>query len=383
MTPCACSYSGFSFCRSATTRDMSTSIALVTCAEVSSERRMCSGDAAPHRRHRLELLAGHERRLGLGGRLRPAARSAQAPAAEQRARELVREAQRPEEPRLAGAGSGSGAGAGAGGATCGAAGAGSTAAGGAAAGAAAAPDSMNARMSFFVTRPPVPVPVTGGRVDAVLGRDARDDRGDEAPAVPGGSGSSRCGSGRGRRRRRRSGRRRCGGRLGGRSGCDGLAGAGSGAGSGSAGAGSAGAGSPGPRRSRRPRARSARSRSRPRRSRLPGRGSRRRRPRRGSAPRCRPCRWRSRAAARRGRSCSPSLLEPLRDRALGDGHAHLGHHDLGLRSCRHVSSSMGRRARPSRRRAPGARPRRPRPAGCTPSRAGARTGPACRVRRCA
>jgi len=33
------------------------------------------------------------------------------------------------------------------------------------------------------------------------------------------------------------------------------------------------------------------------------------------------------------------LLQPLRDRALGDGHAHLWHHDLGLRSCRHVSSS--------------------------------------------
>ncbi len=29
------------------------------------------------------------------------------------------------------------------------------------------------------------------------------------------------------------------------------------------------------------------------------------------------------------------LAEPLRDRSLGDGDAHLGHHDLGLGSCRH------------------------------------------------
>ena len=28
-------------------------------------------------------------------------------------------------------------------------------------------------------------------------------------------------------------------------------------------------------------------------------------------------------------------LEPLRDRPLGDGDAHLWHHDLGLRSCGH------------------------------------------------
>ena len=33
------------------------------------------------------------------------------------------------------------------------------------------------------------------------------------------------------------------------------------------------------------------------------------------------------------------LAKPLRDRPLGDGDAHLGHHDLGLRSCRHRSSS--------------------------------------------
>ena len=32
------------------------------------------------------------------------------------------------------------------------------------------------------------------------------------------------------------------------------------------------------------------------------------------------------------------LAEPLRDRSLGHGDAHLGHHDLGLHSCRHRSS---------------------------------------------
>src|SRR5919206_11106 len=42
LTPYDASYSFFSFDRIATTRDMSTSIALVTCADVSSERRMCS-----------------------------------------------------------------------------------------------------------------------------------------------------------------------------------------------------------------------------------------------------------------------------------------------------------------------------------------------------
>src|SRR5919202_532786 len=47
LTPYADWYSFFSFSRIATTFDMSTSIALVTCADVSSERRMCS--AIPRR----------------------------------------------------------------------------------------------------------------------------------------------------------------------------------------------------------------------------------------------------------------------------------------------------------------------------------------------
>src|SRR5918996_5325148 len=42
LTPYASPYSFFSLPRIATTLDMSTSIALVTCADVSSERRICS-----------------------------------------------------------------------------------------------------------------------------------------------------------------------------------------------------------------------------------------------------------------------------------------------------------------------------------------------------
>src|SRR5437763_16719087 len=47
LTPYADWYSFFSFSRIWTTLDMSTSIAEVTCAEVSSDRRMCS--AIPRR----------------------------------------------------------------------------------------------------------------------------------------------------------------------------------------------------------------------------------------------------------------------------------------------------------------------------------------------
>ena len=47
LTPYADWYSVFSTSRAATTFDMSTSIALVTCAAVSTERRMCS--AIPRR----------------------------------------------------------------------------------------------------------------------------------------------------------------------------------------------------------------------------------------------------------------------------------------------------------------------------------------------
>ena len=134
------------------------------------------------------------------------------------------------------------------------------------------------------------------RVDAVLGGDPRDDGRDEGAAVAGlpvrrpgarrgrrrrcGPAAARLGRCRSRRRRRRpASRARAVPRA-----------------------------RQVPRREPRPRARSRRARCRPRPSRPPGRGSGRRRPRRGSAPRCRPCRSRSRAAARRGRSCSPSDL---------------------------------------------------------------------------
>ena len=168
----------------------------------------------------------------------------------------------------------------------------------------AAPDSMKARMSFLVTRPPVPVPGTrpgstpcSAAIRATTG---------ETNVLP----FLRClrpGAVRRRRaRRRRVGRpatsvrrgtgrrRRFGGdrRLGLRSGSGGA-----GVGSGSA-------------RRRRP-ARSARARCRRRRSRPPRPGSGRRRPHRGSAPPCRPCPWRSRAAARRARPCSPACFSHL------------------------------------------------------------------------
>ena len=56
------------------------------------------------------------------------------------------------------------------------------------------PDSTKPRMSFLVTRPPRPVPGAGD-VDAVLGRDPRDDRGDEALAVAVGARLGGCGCG--------------------------------------------------------------------------------------------------------------------------------------------------------------------------------------------
>ena len=55
-------------------------------------------------------------------------------------------------------GAGAAAGAGGGGAACGAGAAGASVGAGAGATAGGGPDSMNARMSFFVTRPPAPVP---------------------------------------------------------------------------------------------------------------------------------------------------------------------------------------------------------------------------------
>src|SRR3954469_18307078 len=123
LTPYAAWYSFFSFARIALTFDMSTSIALVTCADVSSERRMCS--AMP-----LRIAV-------IGSKLSPGC------AAD-------------------GAGDG-GVGGAAARAGCGAAGAdgGFGCAGAAGAPwAGCAPDSMKLRMSFFVTRPPRPVPCT-------------------------------------------------------------------------------------------------------------------------------------------------------------------------------------------------------------------------------
>ena len=72
----------------------------------------------------------------------------------------------------------------------------------------APPDSTKPRMSFFVTRPPRPVPGTWRDVDAVLGRDPRDDRGDEASCRCRSTPSAARSRLRARRRRRR-------GRLGG------------------------------------------------------------------------------------------------------------------------------------------------------------------------
>ena len=177
------------------------------------------------------------------------------------------------------------------------------------------------------------------RVDAVLGRDPRDDRGDEAVPLPDGCARGWCGAGC------------CGRRRGGSLGLAARRGAlGCGAGSRRLGRG-CGLGRGEPRPARRPRARSPRAASRPRPSRPPGRGSPGRRRRPGSAPRCRPCRSRSRAAARPAATCSPGLLEPLRDRALGDGDAHLGHDDVDLGSGRHGLSTPPARAalRPRRR----------------------------------
>ena len=121
LTPYAAWYSCLSSSRAATIRDMSTSIALVTCAAVSSERRMCS--AMP-------------RRIAVtGSRLSPSAACGcgLGPAA---------------------AGGGGEGACGAGGGAIGGAGAGSsTFAVGADTGCA-----TKARISCFVTRPPRPVP---------------------------------------------------------------------------------------------------------------------------------------------------------------------------------------------------------------------------------
>ena len=234
------------------------------------------------------------------------------------------------------------------------------------AGAAGAPDSTNARMSFFVTRPPRPVPGTWPTSTPCSDGDPRDDGRDEASS---------------RRSRRRP----------------------------------------------QARARPARARERE----LPARQPRRRRLALGARRRLGLGRSLLRSRARAGASAagggassasapsgaitasfvptstvSPSwtriccttpvaglgtsvstlsveisssdssasivlalLLEPLRDRPLGDGDAHLGHDDVD-RGVVAISTPPARESRP----------RRPRPAGCTPSRAAARTARACRAR---
>ena len=208
-------------------------------------------DAAAHRVHRLERLAG------LRGRGLPAA----AEAARCGRRRLGRRRRR---------GLGLGAGSGVGGAVAG------------------APDSMNARMSFFVTRPPRPVPGTcAGSTpcsDAIFATTG------ETNVLPSVAPSSAAPAGGCRSRGRcgrLGGRRRLGlarGLLRSRA--------------------PAARGSLGLRRgAARPRARSSRASCRPRPSRPPGRGSPARRRCPATAPRCRPCRSRSRAGSRRPRRC--------------------------------------------------------------------------------
>ena len=136
---------------------MSTSIALVTCAEVSSERRMCS-----------EM----PRRIAVtGSSASPACSSAAGAGAGGGLRRRGSGSGRLGRPAAGCASGCGGAGAGAAGAT---AASGSGACG--VAGWAWAPLSMKPRMSFFVTRPPAPVPGHLTGVDAVLGGNPRDDR---------------------------------------------------------------------------------------------------------------------------------------------------------------------------------------------------------------
>ena len=231
---------------------------------------MCSAMPAAHGAHRLELLA--RLRLGRGDRLRRRLR---------RARALLRLLRR----GLGGAG-----------------GVGSLRR--LLRARPAPPDSMKPRMSFFVTRPPRPVPCTwpgstpcSDAIRATTGETKVLPSPWPFAAAAAGVGScARVGGRRlaSRRRLRRSPRRRPAGvagsgarRLRGLAGRRALLGR--------------------LRRAAR-RRRSPRASSRPRPSRPPGRGSAARRPRPGSAPRCRPCRSRSRAAARRRRPCSPSCF---------------------------------------------------------------------------
>ena len=170
--------------------------------------------------------------------------------------------------------------------------------------AARAPDSTNARMSFFVTRPPRPVPGTcAGSTPC-------------SEAIRATTGETNVFSPFRRRRPEARGRAAAAGgcaarpaaRPGARGAGSGRSAAGAGSvgaralrrrGSGAGGAGSAGAAAP------RPRADHGELRPDVDRLALLHEDLLRRRPRRGSAPRCRPCRSRSRAAARRRRSARP------------------------------------------------------------------------------
>ena len=211
-----------------------------------------------------------------------------------------------------------------------------SAAGAGAAGAAApvrqapagcAPDSMNARMSFFVTRPPRPVPGTWRRVDAVLGRDARDDRARRTLAVAATAAAALAPVRLPALRARRSAAARLGARRGAPAG-----------------------------RGLRSRAPAAARRSRA----LAGAAPSRRRSRRARVPTSTVSPSWTRicvddAAPGLGTSvstlsveisssgssastCSPSCLSHLRDRALGDGDAHLRHDDVDCGSGGHGSS---------------------------------------------
>ena len=286
---------------------MSTSIALETCAEVSSERAHVRAMTLRHRATSART-SRRRRRARRGGAAW----------------------------RRCGGGCGAGA----------------AAAGAAAAGAAArqrppralprvrAPPARMRSTSFFVTRPPRPVPGDCVEVEAVLGDDARDDRRDEralvaalAVAVARRRGGAlrraddrhrrvrRVGGGRGRdvaeprpgasrgrrgppRRRRGLGRRR---------------GRGSGLGAATG------------RRRRRPVSITA-SACRPRPSRPRRRGSRApcRRPGDGTSVSTLSVEISSERLVRLDRARPPACSQ-RGDRALGDGDAHLGHHDVDER----------------------------------------------------
>ena len=157
----------FSRSRIATTFDMSISKTVVTCAEVCTERTMCSAIAL-----RITVIGSRSARPGSAA----AGRRRGAPGALER--------------RGCGAGGAAGGGAGRRGRGGGAAGLG-RAAGSAGAIAAcrrrsagAAARLEEARMSLFVTRPPRPVPGTLRRRRPVLGGDPGDDRRDEGAPSP-------------------------------------------------------------------------------------------------------------------------------------------------------------------------------------------------------